>query len=153
MSLPSPSGDMPLASAAPSPPLDPPVVRCGCHGLWVTPCNELSVVTRSPRSGKFVRPIGIAPAARMRSTTGASVDEGPQGYTAMMRVRFRHESGWTGERWIPTAPDGLPGAIYDCQSNGTAICMKSCMGRWMRMEISARTNVERIVDSYANRRT
>ena len=73
MSLPKPSGLMPEASAAPSPPLEPPVVRVGCHGLWVTPCSELSVVTRSPRSGRLVRPMGMAPAARARSTSGASM--------------------------------------------------------------------------------
>ena len=72
MSLPNPSGDMPLASAEPSPPLEPPAVRPGCHGLCVTPCSDDSVVMRSPRSGRLVRPIGMAPAARARCTSGAS---------------------------------------------------------------------------------
>ena len=30
--------------------------------------------TRSPKSGRFVRANGIAPAARIRSTVGASID-------------------------------------------------------------------------------
>ena len=37
------------------------------------PCNELTVCMRSAMSGRLVRPIGIAPAASIRSTTGASV--------------------------------------------------------------------------------
>ena len=73
MSLPRPSGDMPVAIADPSPPDDPPAQRPGCQGLRVRPCNGLSVLTRSPSSGRLVRPIGIPPADRMRSTIGASV--------------------------------------------------------------------------------
>jgi hypothetical protein len=41
--------------------------------LRVRPNNELMVCGRSAMSGRLVRPIGIAPAARIRSTTGASV--------------------------------------------------------------------------------
>jgi hypothetical protein len=72
MSLPSPTGLMPLARAAASPPLEPPAVRPGCHGLRVIPWSELTVWMRSAMSGKLVRPMGIAPAARIRSTAGAS---------------------------------------------------------------------------------
>ena len=72
MSLPRPIGLMPLASAEASPPLEPPAVRPGCQGFRVRPCSELSVCTRSAMSGRLVRAIGMAPAARMRSTTGAS---------------------------------------------------------------------------------
>ena len=54
------------------PPLEPPAVRPGCQGLRVRPCSELAVCMRSAMSGRLVRPIGIAPAARIRSTTGAS---------------------------------------------------------------------------------
>ena len=61
-----------VASATASPPLEPPAVRAGFHGFRVSPCRELSVWTRSAMSGRFVRPIGIAPAARIRSTTGGS---------------------------------------------------------------------------------
>jgi hypothetical protein len=38
-SLPRPSGLIPVARAAASPPLDPPGVRCGFHGLRVRPCR------------------------------------------------------------------------------------------------------------------
>ncbi len=72
MSLPSPSGDMPDASAAASPPLDPPAVRSASQGLRVRPCRLDTVWTRKPMSGRLVRPMAIAPAAFMRSTTGAS---------------------------------------------------------------------------------
>ena len=74
MSLPSPSGLIPLASADASPPLDPPAVTSGFHGLRVRPRSCESVCTRSPKSGRLVLANGIAPAARMRSTIGASTD-------------------------------------------------------------------------------
>ena len=71
-SLPNPIGVMPVANAAPSPPELPPAVWSGCQGLRVSPCKSLSVLIRSPRSGRLVRASGTAPAAFMRSTTGAS---------------------------------------------------------------------------------
>ena len=73
MSLPRPIGDMPAANADASPPDDPPAVRPGCHGLRVRPNSPESVCTRSAMSGQFVRPIGMAPACRIRSTTGESI--------------------------------------------------------------------------------
>ena len=45
-SLPRPNGVIPVASAAASPPLEPPAVRSGFHGLRVRPCNHESVWTR-----------------------------------------------------------------------------------------------------------
>ena len=72
MSLPSPSGLIPDAMAAPSPPLEPPAVLSGLQGFFVRPKSDESVWTRSPMSGILVRPSGIAPAAFMRSTPGAS---------------------------------------------------------------------------------
>ena len=59
-SLPRPSGLIPVARAAASPPLDPPAVRCGFHGLRVRPCKAESVCTRRAKSGRLVRPNGIA---------------------------------------------------------------------------------------------
>ena len=73
MSLPIPSGLMPLAIAAASPPLDPPGVTRGSHGLTVAPCSCESVWIRRPKSGRFVRPRTTAPAPRSRSTAGASL--------------------------------------------------------------------------------
>ncbi len=72
MSLPRPNGAIPEPTTEPSPPLDPPAVRSGFHGLRVSPRKALSVDTRSPSSGMFVRPIGIPPAALTRSTVIAS---------------------------------------------------------------------------------
>jgi hypothetical protein len=71
-SLPSPNGLIPVASAAASPPLDAPGVRDRSHGFTVAPHSSLSVCQRRVKLGQLVRPIGIAPAARIRSTTGAS---------------------------------------------------------------------------------
>lgn len=85
MSLPRPIADMPVAGATASPPLDPPAVQAAFHGLRVRPCRLLSVWMRMAMSGRFVRPTGIAPAARMRSTTGAS-----SGTTAPERAGGAH---------------------------------------------------------------
>jgi len=73
-SLPSPSGVMPAARAAASPPLEAPRVRDRSHGLTVAPCTSLSQTQPAPYVGRLVRPTGIAPAAFSRSTTGASRD-------------------------------------------------------------------------------
>ena len=73
VSLPNPSGVMPVASATASPPLDAPGVRDRSHGLTVAPHSSLSVCQPIAKSGRLVWPIGIAPAARIRSTTGASI--------------------------------------------------------------------------------
>ena len=73
MSLPSPIGLIPEAIADASPPLDPPAVTFGFHGLRVRPWSVESVWTRRPRSGRLVRANGIAPAARMRATVGESI--------------------------------------------------------------------------------
>jgi hypothetical protein len=65
---------MPLASAAASPPDEPPGVRVGSHGLRVRPATPLTVSQRKAKSGKFVRASGMAPASRRRATIGASVE-------------------------------------------------------------------------------
>ena len=70
MSLPIPNGLIPVAIAAPSPPLDPPGVIALFQGLKVLPLNGLSVSRRIPISGIFVLPIGIAPAFSILSTRG-----------------------------------------------------------------------------------
>ena len=72
MSLPRPNGVMPVASAAASPPLEPPGVRWPFQGLRVRPRSGLSVSRREPISARFVRPSGIPPALFMRSTIAAS---------------------------------------------------------------------------------
>lgn len=72
MSLPRPMADIPVARAAASPPLEPPTARLAFQGFRVSPCKAVSVWERRPKSGRFVRPIGIAPAARIRWTMGAS---------------------------------------------------------------------------------
>ena len=71
-SLPIPIGPSPAATAAAAPPLDPPAVRVPSHGLRVGGNSRLSVKPFQPNSGVFVFPSEIAPAARSRSTTGAS---------------------------------------------------------------------------------
>src|SRR6202161_4471416 len=68
---PSASGPMPDATAAAAPPLDPPVVRAGSHGLRVTPVSGLSVTPFQPNSGVVVFPSSTAPCSRSRATAGA----------------------------------------------------------------------------------
>ena len=45
-SVPSASGTIPAATAAPEPPLEPPGVRSSDHGLRVSPNSALSVIPR-----------------------------------------------------------------------------------------------------------
>jgi hypothetical protein len=62
----------PAATAAPEPPLDPPVVREVSHGLRLMPHAADSVAGQIASSGIWVRPITIAPASRRRLTISAS---------------------------------------------------------------------------------
>ena len=57
------SGPMPVASATAAPPLEPPQVSAGFHGLRVAPNTALKVLPPAPNSGVFVLPTTMAPAA------------------------------------------------------------------------------------------
>jgi hypothetical protein len=63
---------MPVASATAAPPLEPPHVSAGFHGLRVTPNTALKVLPPAPNSGVLVLPTTMAPAALSRSTITAS---------------------------------------------------------------------------------
>ena len=67
-SVPTASGPRPAATAAPAPPLEPPGVRAGFHGLRVMPKSGLSVTALWPNSGVVVLPTMMAPAPLSRST-------------------------------------------------------------------------------------
>ena len=71
-SVPSASGPTPAATAAPAPPLEPPGVSAGFHGLRVMPKSGLSVTPLWPNSGVVVLPRMMAPAPLRRSTETAS---------------------------------------------------------------------------------
>src|SRR5712664_2671171 len=71
-SVPTASGPRPAATAAPAPPLEPPGVSEGFHGLRVMPKRGLSVTPLWPNSGVDVLPIRTAPAPLSRSTHTAS---------------------------------------------------------------------------------
>ena len=71
-SLPIPRGDMPLDTAAASPPLEPPVVRVSSHGFLVVPNMRLPVSHHRANSGRFVFAIITPPASSSRVTTVAS---------------------------------------------------------------------------------
>src|SRR4051795_10751491 len=75
-SVPVASGPMPAATAAAAPPLDPPAVREGSHGLRVTPVKGLSVTPFQPNSGVVVFPSRTAPDSLRRATDGASSGAG-----------------------------------------------------------------------------
>ena len=62
------SGTIPAVIAEALPPLDPPEVSSGAHGLPVAPKRRLSVYGRKPNSGVFVFPMMTTPAARSRAT-------------------------------------------------------------------------------------
>ena len=61
-----------LDTATAEPPLDPPQVRPGAHGLRVGPKIRLFVSAWKPYAGVFVLPTTIAPAARRRATSTES---------------------------------------------------------------------------------
>jgi hypothetical protein len=70
-SVPSVSGTVPAATAAAEPELEPPVVRETSQGFRVIPDSGEFEEAFQPSSGVVFLPTMIAPAASMRSTTGA----------------------------------------------------------------------------------
>src|ERR1700737_294628 len=72
MSLPWAIGPIPVATAAPAPPLDPPAESVGSRGFRVRPCNALSANMRIEKAGVLVRPMITAPARLRLATTGLS---------------------------------------------------------------------------------
>jgi hypothetical protein len=66
------AGTSAAATAAAAPPLEPPGVRCGSHGLRVIPPAAVSVKGQIVSSGVRVMPMTMAPAARRRRTSSAS---------------------------------------------------------------------------------
>ena len=71
VSDPSASGTIRAATAAADPPLEPPGVRSGAHGLRVGPNAEFSVDDPIANSSQLVLPTMTAPAAMSRSTAVA----------------------------------------------------------------------------------
>ena len=71
-SVPWARGPSPVARATAPPPVEPPGVSVGFHGLRVTPKTALNVLAPAPNSGVFVLPSTMAPAALRRVTTSAS---------------------------------------------------------------------------------
>src|SRR2546428_10064571 len=71
-SVPWARGPSPVARATAPPPVEPPGVRAGFHGLRVTPKTALNVLAPAPNSGVLVLPTTMAPAAFSRATTSAS---------------------------------------------------------------------------------
>ena len=72
MSLPWAIGPMPVAMAAPAPPLEPPGETLGSRGFSVRPCSALSAKMRIENAGVLVRPMMMAPALLRLATTGLS---------------------------------------------------------------------------------
>src|SRR5437763_15369982 len=71
VSEPSAAGAIRAATAAADPPLEPPGVRSGAHGLRVGPNAEFSVDEPIANSSQLVFPMTTAPAASSRATTVA----------------------------------------------------------------------------------
>ncbi len=69
-------GTSPAATAAALPPLEPPGLRCGSHGLRVTPQVADSVKPQIASSGSSVLPSTIAPASRSLRTISESAGAG-----------------------------------------------------------------------------
>ncbi len=69
MSEPLASVAVPLASAAPEPPEEPPTAYSGFQGLRVTPQRRECVKAAHENSGVVVRACTMPPAASTRSTS------------------------------------------------------------------------------------
>ena len=71
VSVPSAPTHMSAATAAPEPPLEPPAICAGFHGLRHCPNTGLSETMPQASSCMLALPMITAPCARKRSTTGA----------------------------------------------------------------------------------
>ena len=72
VSVPSATSTSPAATAAPLPPLEPPVIRLGSHGFSAGPKCGLLVIAPKANSWVFSFPTIVAPAARSRAMHSAS---------------------------------------------------------------------------------
>src|SRR3990170_5060826 len=86
-SVPTDHGPMPRPTAVALPPLDPPDVLVGSHGLPVGPCRSESVTPFHEYSGVVVLPRMTAPVSRSRATQGASSSHGPAASTSVLPRR------------------------------------------------------------------
>src|ERR671914_798679 len=85
-SVPTASGTIPAATAAALPPLEPPAVRLGSHGLRVASTPGPSVTAFQPSCGVVVLPTITAPWRPSAGTTGASASHrSPDGATGNPR--------------------------------------------------------------------
>ena len=89
-SVPTDHAPMPSATAAALPPLDPPAVSAGSHGLPVAPCRDESVTPFQPNSGVVVFPSRMAPVSRSRATAGASSAHGPRSSMSVLPRSVGH---------------------------------------------------------------
>ena len=76
-SVPTDHAPIPRPTATALPPLEPPDVFAGSHGLPVAPCLNESVTPFHEYSGVVVLPRMTAPVSRSRATLGASCGHGP----------------------------------------------------------------------------
>src|SRR5699024_8721778 len=75
-SVPTAHGPIPAATAAATPPEDPPAVRRGSMGFRVMPLSGLSVTAFQANSGVVVLPTNTIPSERNRAATGESTVQG-----------------------------------------------------------------------------
>ena len=110
------TGNMPAATADPAPPLEPPGVWPGFHGLRVAPNRLFSVTVIDPNSGVLVRPVRMNPADHGRRRWARWTAPGPSG-APMRAVGHRlsghreqvlDRDGHPGEGWKLVDPDGDP---------------------------------------------
>ena len=70
------AGNIPDATAAAAPPLDPPGVKARFHGLRVAPNRSFSVTLIDPNSGELVRPQRMNPASTKAVATSSDRSAG-----------------------------------------------------------------------------
>jgi hypothetical protein len=128
-SVPTAATPIPALTAAADPPLDPPGVSAGFHGLRVMPVSGESVTAFHPNSGVVVFPRTTAPSSRNRATAGASSRSERCGSTVREPTNVGHSLVMIASFTVIGTPSMMPTFALRCQRSCAALaCSSSCSG-------------------------
>ena len=128
-SVPTDHGPMPSPTAVALPPLDPPDVFSGSHGLPVTPCRSESVTPFHEYSGVVVLPRMTAPVSRRRATQGASSSHGPAASMSALPRSVGHPRVHRASLIEVGTPSPGPSGSPDCQRASDSFAAASAPSR------------------------
>src|SRR2546430_4244348 len=98
---------MPVTSPAAPPPVEPPALRVGSHGLRVRPNTSLKVFPPAANSGQFVFPRITAPASRDRKSTRLNSSHSQISYAVFcLKKKNPQHSSITGSSCTLSIPRG-----------------------------------------------